>query len=171
MPTPITHVVDPDGAGDYSSLSSWEAAQARDLVALDENAIADCASSTGVLPDTANCILSGWVTDATRNIEIKSDQLHNGIFNTSIYRMEPDYTNAITQQFSGGADHLIIRNIQFDLKPTFAFAVSCVHLDVAMVVLTGKYRRVIGCLMTETLGGTSPNGFGVRVRRDRKSVV
>lgn len=38
----ITHVIDPDnGVGaDYTSLSTWEAAQDRDLVSNDEIAIA-----------------------------------------------------------------------------------------------------------------------------------
>ena len=41
MATEIVHTIRASG-GDYTTLSAWEAAQQRDLVAADEIAVAEC---------------------------------------------------------------------------------------------------------------------------------
>ena len=169
LPPVITHVIDPDGSGDYSSLSSWEAAQARDLVAANELAAADCAASTGVLADTATCTLSGWTTDQVRSILIKSDQLHNGIYDDTIYRMEPDNTTGILQDFAGGAEHLEIRNIQIKPIITFSQTAAGIHLNASHTNTNGRFRRIINCLITLDLVGTSIETVGIKVGRGSSS--
>jgi hypothetical protein len=66
MATTVIHTIKPSG-GDYTSLSAWEAAQQRDLVALDEIAVAECYA----FEDTTRVTIDGWTTDATRNIIVR----------------------------------------------------------------------------------------------------
>jgi len=78
MATEIIHSIRSSG-GDYTSLSAWEAAQQRDLVAVDEVAIAECYDDwVNGLSDQVT--ISGWTTDTTRNIIIRAatGHRHNG---------------------------------------------------------------------------------------------
>jgi hypothetical protein len=54
--------------GDYTSLSAWEAAEQRDLVALNEVAVAECQA----FEDTTNVVIDGWTTAADNNIEVRA---------------------------------------------------------------------------------------------------
>ena len=75
MPTEVIHTV--GTGGDYSTLSAWEAAQQRDLVAADGIAVAEI---TGTVSGAAE--IDGWNTDGTRLIKIraKPGEEHGGIF-------------------------------------------------------------------------------------------
>lgn len=65
MATVVTHIIAASG-GDYTSLSAWQTAQARNLVSADEIAVAEVRDF-----DLAeNLSISGWTTDATRYIKI-----------------------------------------------------------------------------------------------------
>lgn len=87
MPSEITHTVGTAGAPsrDYSLLSSWEAAQVRNLVSADEVAIAECYND-GEMDDALD-ISTGWTTDATHYIKITSPegQRHSGTINTGFH--------------------------------------------------------------------------------------
>lgn len=67
MATEIIHTIKSSG-GDYTSLSAWEAAQQRDLVAADEIAIAECYGFRSV--DAVN--INGWTADETRYIVVRA---------------------------------------------------------------------------------------------------
>ena len=78
MPTEVIHTLRASG-GDYSLISTWEAAQQRDLVAADEVAILECYNDwPSGLNDSVD--INGWTTDATRKIIVRSaaGQCHDG---------------------------------------------------------------------------------------------
>lgn len=69
MPTTVTHTIKASG-GDYTSLASWEAAQQRNLVTLDEIAVAEC---YGFIDATTSATsISGWTTGVNNYIEIRA---------------------------------------------------------------------------------------------------
>ena len=116
MATTITHVIDPDlGTGyDYASLSAWEAAQQRDLTAVDEIASAKC-RSTGSSDDTTAFTITGWTTDATRYIDIWKDgnEYRLTTADTTILQIKEDYTRITGITFhvstpTASARHLIL---------------------------------------------------------------
>jgi hypothetical protein len=67
MPTEVIHTI--GTGGDYAALESWEAAQARNLVALDEIAIAEVLDQEVV--DSNLGMGSAWTTSATNRIIIR----------------------------------------------------------------------------------------------------
>ena len=93
MATEVVHTIRASG-GDYTTLSAWEAAQQRDLVAVDEIAVAECYNDwpTGL---SDQVVVSGWTTSASNNVIIRAaaGQSHNGdpesgftlVFNTNGY--------------------------------------------------------------------------------------
>ena len=67
MATTVVHTIKASG-GDYTSLSAWEAAQQRDLVALDEIEVAECYPFI----DTTAVTVSGWTTGVNNYIIIRA---------------------------------------------------------------------------------------------------
>lgn len=88
MPTTVTKTVKASG-GDYSSLSSWEAGEQRDLTSVDEIAEAQI-DGTWSSADTATVLIGGWTTDATRYISIYTTSTcrHTGKWDTTKYRID-----------------------------------------------------------------------------------
>lgn len=78
----------------YTSLSSWEAGENRDLVASDEIAIAQI-EGNWINPDTTGVIIDGWTTDETHYIKIYTalDARHDGKWNINKYRLEINTAN------------------------------------------------------------------------------
>lgn len=66
-PVEIVHTIAASG-GDYTSLSAWEAAQQRDLVAANEAAIAECEAFL----DTTPVVFDGWTTSETCLIVVRA---------------------------------------------------------------------------------------------------
>ena len=102
--------------GYYTSISAWEAAQQRDLVAADEVAIAECYNDWPAgLTETVS--VTGWTTDATRYVIIRSpdSDRHTGIkqsgfrlygsANTSILNLLQAYTQAIGLEVQKSTSH------------------------------------------------------------------
>jgi len=67
---------------DYSTLTAWQAGEAKDLVAADEIAVAECYND-GVMSESFLQI-TGWTTDETHYIKIYTpeSERHDGIFDT-----------------------------------------------------------------------------------------
>lgn len=84
MPTTITHTVGTSGTRDYLSLSAWEQACRRDLVATDEIEIVECYND-GEMTDSVT--IMGWTTDATHYIKIYAPpgQAHSGTIDTGFH--------------------------------------------------------------------------------------
>jgi hypothetical protein len=87
MATVVTHIIDPDnGPGtDFTSLSTWEADNPRNLITADEIDEAKC-RCTGGTADGNVSFSASWTTDVTRYIRIYTDiteaYRHNGTFQT-----------------------------------------------------------------------------------------
>jgi len=84
MPTIIPKDIKPDGTGDYLTLNSWNAAQAADLVGLDQIRKAIVYSGGNVLSG-ALIFYSGWTCDATHYpwIVAAAGHGHVGVWDTS----------------------------------------------------------------------------------------
>ena len=67
MATPITHTIKSSG-GDYTTLLAWEAAEQRDLVAVDETETAEVYDL-----NAGRCSITGWTVDATRFVSIRAN--------------------------------------------------------------------------------------------------
>jgi hypothetical protein len=83
MPTTRTVTVMSSG-GDYTTLAAAEAAEQGDLVSLDRLLVIECHN---IAETSTGLTIDGWTTDATRYIEIRAAQNHNGIWGTSSYRI------------------------------------------------------------------------------------
>ncbi len=89
MATTVIKTIKPAG-GDYTSLAAWEAGEQRDLVTLNEIAVAECYA----MSDTTRVLVDGWITDAAHYIRIYTPvtERHDGKWNTAKYRLEPPAT-------------------------------------------------------------------------------
>jgi len=112
MATIVIKTIKPSG-GDYTSLSAWEAGEQRDLVTLNEIAVAECYS----MSDTTAVAINGFTTDATHYIEIRTptSERHNGKWDATKYRLEVTDATAIDCQ----DDHVRIFGLQIKaIAPT-----------------------------------------------------
>ncbi|MCK5610149.1 right-handed parallel beta-helix repeat-containing protein [Candidatus Pacearchaeota archaeon] len=76
--TPIVSIVDVAGAGDFSSMATWESTQQRNLVTADEQEICMISSSGAV----GSVHINGWTTDHHHRITVMpygADAYHDGI--------------------------------------------------------------------------------------------
>lgn len=87
MPTVVTKTVRaPGDGGDYTSLSAWDAGEAKNLVAADEIGRALCSNFKDT---TFASIQFSWTTDLTRFVEIVAEDDHEstGGISTKAYRL------------------------------------------------------------------------------------
>lgn len=95
MATEVIHIIDPSNAPgtDYTSLSAWESAQRRNLVSLDEIAIAECRGGRDAVFG-AWYINSGWTTGPNNYIIVRnhSSEQNLGYFDSNKYYL--DYNNS-----------------------------------------------------------------------------
>lgn len=69
----LEYDIDPDGGGDYFSMSAWELAQQQDLTdGGGDTMTAHCESSSGT-DDTTRCSIAGWTTLPVNWIKIWTD--------------------------------------------------------------------------------------------------
>jgi len=116
MATTVIKTVKPSG-GDYTSLSAWEAGEQRDLVALNEIAVAECYS----MSDTTACVINGWITDATRYIRIytPTSERHAGKWNPAKYRLEQSANWATLENYE---DFVRFEGLQVDNTATGSYS-------------------------------------------------
>jgi len=120
MPTEVIHTIGP--GRDYPTLSAWATAEAKDLVAADEIAVAECYNDA-VLTD--NVVLTGWTTDTEHYIKIytPASERHDGVKDTgfTITPATPTKTIEIQQR------HVRIEGIAFKSHSDSAF-MECIHV-------------------------------------------
>lgn len=91
--------------GDYTSLLSWQADKAGDLVTATEGETAQCYN----FEDTGGaCQFGGWTCDATYFITVEAVDDHGGKWSTSAYRRN----NVLKFNYNGGAEFAQIKGIQ-----------------------------------------------------------
>jgi hypothetical protein len=72
--TQSIQLIKPSGqSGSYTTLATWEAGENTDLVAVNKSIVAEIQGDWSGGPDTTAVTVSGWTTDATRYIEIRTD--------------------------------------------------------------------------------------------------
>lgn len=96
MPTVVTSIIDPTGSGDYTTLSAWQTAKAGDLVTADQQQIAEVRGGG----DVGGLTISGWTTDATRNVIIRaaSGHHHLGLWDNDKAKIDGNGNNIIINQ-------------------------------------------------------------------------
>ncbi len=74
MATEIVKTIKPGGGGDYVSLEAFDAAERRDLVAVDEIAVAECFNGGNLIatPTAQLFMLTGWTSGASNYVEIRA---------------------------------------------------------------------------------------------------
>ena len=127
MATTITKIVDPDGTGDYTSLSNWEAGRQGDLTTLDTVEQAKCTSSGGTA-DTTACTIDGWTTDSSHYIKIYGDPAQiatygNGEWSTSKYRLHMSTSNQYALTSTSGNIKLTDLQIRVDCPNNYTTSV------------------------------------------------
>ncbi len=150
-----TSIVDPDNGGgtDYTSLNAWEG-QNRDLVTATDNEIADCRSSGGSADTTATTI-TGWSTSATYDIEILSNETHNGQWDTSKYRLEVTDGTCLTNY----EDFVNIINIQFDAIRSSSGGTTCINLGNQNNSDVDAVNNIGQCIVRTT--GSDNTGYAI----------
>lgn len=108
MPTTITKTVK-SSAGDYTSLSAWEAGEQGDLVSADEIRQAECYA----FQDTTAVVINGSTTDTTRYLRIfaASGAEAQMPYSTSAYRLEVNGSACLDIQ----DEHIRVEAIQAQL--------------------------------------------------------
>lgn len=98
--------------GYYTSLSAWEAAQLRDLVAVDEIAVAECYSDFGASGDTGAVNISGWTADPTRHVIVRAatGHEHGGIEGAGYVLVNTSFGN--TYALNAGVEYSRIEGIE-----------------------------------------------------------
>lgn len=159
MATEIIHTIQSSG-GDYTSLSAWEAAQQRDLVAQDEIAIAECYA----FEDTTPLEILGWTTDDTRYIEVRAAPGAEARlpWSTNAYRLVGASYNAV---FDIGERHVRVKNIQAENTRNNpaeggarAFSNSILTEGTGSIVIDGCVARR-GNVITPSTGNPANFGF------------
>ena len=111
----------------YATLSEWEAAEQKDLVAAGDIAKVICSGGL----DSANVTISGWITSATDYIWILTeDDRHEGVFTSSKYYRDGGTGSASNITIS--EENVIIEGLQFQ-RNTPASA----SLDRNVIIITG----------------------------------
>ncbi len=176
MATTIIKTIKPSG-GDYTSLSAWEAGEQRDLVTLNEIAVAECYS----MSDLTTVLVSGWVTDATHYIRIYTPtaERHDGKWNTAKYRLEPDarYASVLDVRVPyTQIDGLQVRRAHVgsgDTRMVIIFSGGASNCQLSNSILTAPGVSSVGIYMTsasplfiynnliyDILNGAGVNGYG-----------
>ncbi len=111
MATTVVKTVKPSG-GDYTSLSAWEAGEQRDLVTLNEIAVAECYS----MSDTAPVEVNGFTTDAAHYVEIRTptSERHNGKWDATKYNLTVVDSDALKLS----DDHVRVFGLQIRVSST-----------------------------------------------------
>lgn len=143
----ITVYVDPDATGSadgsswadaYNSLNAAEAAKQGDYVSDTDNYVYLCRSSGSTADNTA-VIIDGSITNATYNIRVKSDDDHQGKWNSSLYRLALANANIMTVQDSW----TVIEGIQIELTGQNANYQICL---IAGAISSGTYVYIDSCI-------------------------
>ena len=115
----------------YTSLSAWEAARQRDLVAVDQQETARI-EGTWTNPDTAPLSISGWTTDATHFIKIYTapEARHAGVWDVGRYRLEVLYNQ--NSPFNINEENVRIEGLQISNTGTQEYS-NGINVDIVGV--------------------------------------
>lgn len=153
MPTEIVHTIAASG-GDYTSLEAWQTAQARDLVAADEIAVAEVRNDwPNGLP--TKLTLSGWATDAAHYVEIRPapGHRHTGRAHTGAALTVQSVANW-QRILDLGLPHVRVRGLELRCIPNTGCTGAKVHADGV---------HVEACIF---VGSCAPSGAGIAIYGD-----
>jgi len=138
-PTQVVHTIRASG-GDYTTLTSWEAAQQRDLVAADEIEIAECYNDwPDGLQDAP--VIDGWTTDDTRYIKIctPASERHNGTAGTGFWlKGDTGWVESLTVS----DPYVVVEGLE--ITASLSNAYRCIYINVGSK--TG-WVRISHCLL------------------------
>ncbi len=151
----LTHTVDPDGTGDYVSLSALEAAQQQDLTdGGGDTYTAKNISSSGT-DDTTQLTWDGWVTAAANYAKIIVEQAnrHAGVWDAAKPVLGPitgDYTFKIRDQY------IRVEGLQVGIEDVG----NRVGIEINLIAGGGSDIRISHCLVQGS-GNNSNHGINV----------
>jgi len=153
MATEVVHTIGTGGGRDYTSLSTWEADQDRDLVAADEIAIAECYND-GVMTDTIT--LYNWNTDAAHYIKIYAPQSerHDGTKGTGFTLTVSSAQNIIRVK----QKHVRIEGIAFKAYDD-GTTMKCIYVESQ----SSADIRISHCLFYSQVAGPAYNSKGIHL--------
>lgn len=159
MATRIIKTVKPS-AGDYTSFAGAIAGEVSDFVAGDKIIELDLYA----MQDTAQAVVAGATTDATRYWDIVAIDIHSGVYNTAKYRLEPTDVDALIID----DEFVRVYGMQINVKtPTvprielyLRFIAATSDVRVERFIIAGNGANSPG-IATETGAFTSKLGNGV----------
>jgi len=140
-------------AGDYASLSAWEAAEQGNLTTLLEVRQAELYS----FQDTTSTDFAGWTTSATYYISLytpASERSPNGVYNTSKYRLEA----ASGISLAAGAGYFRMNGLQVQVTASSGSGNSVCFISAAAVIAGDQYFSNNIC--KGVYSGTASNEVG-----------
>lgn len=122
----------------YKSLAIWNAAEAKDIVTATETHV--CVCETGGTADTTAIDCTGWTTNATYFITIKTESghRHGGTWNDAKFRLAP----------TNDASVIILREaytVIEGLQAQFPNGTSAAYKNI-LAIATGAYIQVKKCI-------------------------
>lgn len=119
MATQLKVTVKPSG-GDYTSLAAAITANAKNLITADQYLTIEIDGDWSGGPDTSVVDIAGYTTDDTHYIEIYTTPAarHNGVYDTSKYRLEASNDVSGALIVNNGAGHIFMEGLQ--IKNTYA---------------------------------------------------
>lgn len=159
VPIETIHSVKSSG-GDYSSLSAWEAAQQRDLVAANEVAIAECYG----FQDTVPVNVDGWNTNKNCSIIIRSAPEARPTIPLSGNQYSLVGTYSLGNLIATPEWNVAIENIHLEIrKDNGTQGKLAIDYGTSDLNLEGGYQIVDGCVFTtDVVPGTAvPVGIDI----------
>ncbi|GKT09622.1 hypothetical protein [Desulforhabdus sp. TSK] len=137
-----TKIVDPNGGGDYTSLSAWEAGQ-QTLYSSGDTAVADC-RRTGSAFESTSFTIAGWTSGVNIRIIANSSYRHEGKWanqqaggNYVVMCSNTGSKKAAITISQSTANNILIQGIVFDAPGNW-----CIDKTSAAPILT-----VEGCIL------------------------
>lgn len=154
MPTVVTKTIKASG-GDYTSLTAAIAGTAANLVSLDRQLNLECyKTATGDQNISAEIIVSGYTTDATRYVKIyaPSTERHTGVWNVGTFY----YTS-----FNNTANQGIKLSTPYTVLDGIASLSATTSTASANIEINADYCTISNCLIV--MGGSFGSAYGVHV--------
>jgi len=162
MPTEIIKDVG-GGANHYPSLTTWEAGEQGNLVALDQIHTARCFAY-----EDSGVTIDGSTTDPTRYLQITVDPSarHAGVWDSTKFRIR--ITGATASCVGALDEHVRVSGLQLDVACSNNYGAQGVWVYLAGGSRADEEIQIDGCLMRGTYysgsGEPGSNAFGVHAQ-------
>jgi len=155
MATIVPVTVGPDPGDDYGSIRTAEAGEERDLPALDEISRIICRNFVDVTG--FSCYFSGWVVDATRYIDIVTENAHPGYWDATKYVLDCQASDSFGYAIRFGEKDMRVDGLQIDCNHLGANVATAMYISGAGA--NGDIRIANNIIKLGTATANSRNGI------------